>query len=324
MRMAHYLTFALGCVLLSARVAHADPPAANPNDNPALQMDPDGVPLSVTHPDTRLTPEEAEAERKQQEQAAIDKDWLLRGYEKQLHDHSDSSQTQDSNLYYQLSSNKELARLAGLPEIDTGSQHAGSAYDTSAALARQSEAAGADGKTQASGYSLVPTSPFKPFITPLNSSDALGLHTFYSSLTTPLLGAPRSQSAPAATPSSDPADLDTPGMVAAEKDPLSDSSLTDPSLEVLPGESIEEARARQDNGNLELAVPMNAEELHRQEAAALAVPAAVGSTPATNSLTNVVPVAPIADPEAPTPVSKTLPINPIRSPIANPFDILNR
>jgi len=326
MRIAHYLAVAVLFSLAATRWTQADPPTASPNDNPALQVDPDGVPLSVLRPDTRPSPGEIEVERKRQEQAALNRDWLLRGYEKQLQDHTDGFDDGEANLYYHLSSNRDLARLAGLPVLDLESQHVGEAYRAGTAPSQGPVTLRPDTGSAAANYSLLPNSPFKPLITPLSSPDALGLHNFYSSMTTPFFGVPKRPAAPAATPSEDTSDMETPGLVAAEKNPLPDSASSDLTLDLLPGETVEQARARQDNGSLQLSVPMDANELHKAQAAALNVPSLPGATQAGSTTPNsaVIPVAPIADPEAPMPVNKTPPINPIRSPIANPFDILNR
>ena len=115
-------------------------------------------------------------------------------------------------------------------------------------------------------------------------------------------------------------------MTAEKKDPLADMSSADLTLDILPGESIEKARAHQDNFKAELALPMDADQLHRQQAATTK-PATVAKA-ATDKPAQPTPppdpTKPADDPDAPTPVSQVPQINPVRAPIANPFDILRR
>jgi hypothetical protein len=66
---------------------------------------------------------------------------------------------------------------------------------------------------------------------------------------------------------------------------------------------------------------MNADQLHKNEAAAMGLP---NSAPTTKTPAPNINAKPVEDPEAPIPVSKSQQLNPVRPPIANPFDILNR
>jgi hypothetical protein len=325
MRIAPYLSMLVVSTLMLAGRASGDP-SSNAND-PNLLLDPDGIPLSVTHPQDRpATQDEIEADLKRQQQAALQKDWLLRDYEKLRRDRGNAPGDQDANLYYQLGSNRELARLAGLPAPGSDDQQADAASRAGATLPGQNSTTSRPGATSpTAGYSLAPSNPFRPLISPLSSPGMVGMHSFYSSTSTPLFSVPGLAQRPgvrSTAPQEESSDLDSPGLVAAEKSqaPNSDDDL---SLDLLPGETMEQAKARQDNAGLELSVPMTTDQLHKEEADALSVPTASGAT--TNAAPSVViPVAPIADPEAPMPASKTLPINPVRAPIANPFDILNR
>jgi hypothetical protein len=333
MKMACYLLIATIGIFVAATGASADPLASDPSDNPYLQCDPDGVPLSVTQPQSQQpSPEELKAARKQEEKAALNKDWLLRDYEHQLHAHaaanSPQDQDQDANLYYKLTSNKELAELAGLPTLDPDGQDGTSSYRTGAAYSDQGAV------TLRSDTSSTSTSNFssqgdlfKPLVTPLSAPDMAGLHNFYAplpvSMASPLSGFPKTSPAPTTDQSRDSSDIETPGMVAAEKDPLTDTSALDLSLDTLPGETVEQARAhRQNNSNLELPLPMDVDQLHKEQAATLSVPGA----PKTAQTATPAPVktVPTEDPDAPLPVNKALQINPVHAPIANPYDILNR
>ena len=69
---------------------------------------------------------------------------------------------------------------------------------------------------------------------------------------------------------------------------------------------------------------MSAAQLHKEQAAALSVPGASTTAQTAAPAPLSVKTVPIEDPNAPLPVSKVPPINPVRSPIANPYDILNR
>ena len=116
-------------------------------------------------------------------------------------------------------------------------------------------------------------------------------------------------------------------MVAAKNDPLADSASTDLSLDMLPGESVEQARSRQDSYNT-LSLPPDADQLHNQQAAALnpTTPPASATTKTTVAKPVNAPPKDAAakDTEAPLPVTQLSQIIPVRAPIANPYDILNR
>jgi hypothetical protein len=68
---------------------------------------------------------------------------------------------------------------------------------------------------------------------------------------------------------------------------------------------------------------MDASQLHQEQADTLSAPSAP-SVVQTAAPAPVKPVVPTEDPNAPLPVSKAPPITPVRTPIANPFDILDR
>jgi hypothetical protein len=168
-------------------------------------------------------------------------------------------------------------------------------------------------------------------VTPLSAADAAGIHNFYSSmLPSPLVppfsgGTTQTSSASKTAQVQESMDLETPGMVAAKQDPLTDVSTPDLTLDILPGESIEEARAHQENNSkLELPLPMTAERLQKEQAAALSVPSVAKAAATTTPAAASVNATPVEDPDAPMPVSQAPVINPVRAPIANPYDILNR
>ncbi len=311
---------------------------SNVTDNPYAQSDPDGVPLTVTQGRTQRppTPAEIDAFRKQQEQAAYDKNWLLRSYEEQLrlHDPQGSGKEADSdaNLYYQLSLNKDITKLVRLPDASTDSTDNGSALKVNASpTGTHPTTLRTDPDTKPESLSL---SNYKPLITPMSALDAVTQHDNFSTFkpSTPFspFADDNTQPAPApkAAPDSnlDSVDMETPGMVSAKKD-LSDPDLSDLTLDTLPGETADQARARIEmNQDPHLPVLMDADELHREQAATLS-PAGMKQLPA--ALTTGTATPPVAQPvpqvdEAPMPVSKMQQINPVRAPIANPYDYLNR
>jgi hypothetical protein len=67
---------------------------------------------------------------------------------------------------------------------------------------------------------------------------------------------------------------------------------------------------------------MNATQLHKAEATILIPPTAPKAAP--TAMDAPAKTAPVEDPNAPLPVDKITPINPVRSPVANPYDILDR
>jgi hypothetical protein len=334
MKRAHYLSVtALGLFVVMAG-AKADPTAPVPAGNPYVETDGDGVPLAVSKPQSvRPAPEGLDQLRKEQAKADADKNWLIRGYEQQLKAHAaaNPSDTESANLYYELSRNKDLAKLAGLTPIDADDGNSPPAYKTGRTPAQPDPSTlRKDSFAAASTTPLSNVSGLKPLITPLSAPDAAGLHNFYSSLPVamPSLfgGSASSSNTPSApTPKSesqDSTDIETPGMIAAQKDPLSNIGSRDLTLDVLPGETIEQAKAsRLGSNTLDLPVPMNADQLHKTLPRALPVDGT-----ASTAQTTPTPAKPIQtnDADAPLPVSKEPVIIPVHSAIADPFDILNR
>jgi hypothetical protein len=300
--------------------AFADPSPGG-NVDVYTQTDPDGVPLSVTHAQSKApTREQVDAYNKQQQQADQDKNWLVNGYEQQREAHaaSDASQGQQSDFNSQSTVNKDLAPLGGISSDANGKSTAASQSDN-----RDHPNQTGDGSRNAAftGSSLKPFS-YAPLVNPLSQSVNLGLNSYFPNL---------SASAPAPSKRNDTrdSDLDTPGMIAAKKDPLLDITAgSDPNLEALPGESIQDAREHQtDYGKLQL--PMDSDQLHATQAAARSAPMkpAGPAGPSNAQTSKTIPVAkpiPINQDDAPQPVNSAPVISPVRPAIANPFDILNR
>ncbi len=329
-----WLVFLSACVTVTS-LAGADPSdttdstdttASDNSPNPYTQYDADGIPISIMHPHaSQPSAAYVDAMRKQQQQENLDRNWLLRGYEQQLKSRAaaNSADDQDTNLYYELSSNKELAKLAGLPDLgtddDSTSPYRAGGVRSPSSLALRSDSTSAGSRPGHGNF-------FRPLITPLSAPDAAGLHNFYTSqpyaMQSPFANIlPKATPAPKANPGQD-SDLETPGLVSTDKN--SDADSADLSLDILPGESVEEAKARQQDSSslLQLPLPADADQLHKEQALAFKGPSAANGSP--QKASPPVKVVPIEDPEAPIPVSKEPQINPVRSPIANPYDILNR
>jgi len=335
MKIARFLPVSVIGLVVSSAAVVADPPPVDYTDtapNPYLVTDPDGVPLNLTQKhDQPLTQDQLDALHKEQQRAQQDKNWLLRNYERQMQTHSILSQGQQSNIYYELGSNKELAKLAGVPLLDDDGQANSSTSQTGISPAvAPSVALRQDASEKTEGGFSPRTDMLSPLVRPLTGPGSMqsSFSALPFAMPSPLSGnyLPQIAPAPARTPdeSLDSSDLAMPGMVAAKNSSLTDP--TDDNLDVLPGETLDHARAHQDNNSLlELPLPMDADQLHKSQAEALSVatpdkgPQALKATPPPN-----VNAKPIEDPEAPIPVSKSLPINPVRAPIANPYDILNR
>jgi hypothetical protein len=336
MKIARYFPIAMLGLFVAMTGASADPSVSDQTDNPYLQTDPDGIPLSISQPKPKqLSQGEIKAIGEAQKRAALNKDWLMRGYEQQLHARTagDPAEDPNANLYYELSSNKDLAKLAGLPALDLdpdGPDRTASSRTGATPSDQGSVTLPPDASSAATSGSLSHGNLFKPLITPLSAPEVAGLHNFYSlqlpvSTASPLVENLPQPSAPKADQSQDSSDIETPGMVAAKANPLMNTGTSDLSLDVLPEESPEQAKAREESNNdLELPLPMDANQFHKEQTTTLSAPSArnVVQTAAPASA----PVKPvlIEDPNAPLPVSKAPQINPVRAPIANPFDILDR
>jgi len=327
MRTTRRLWHSVFGMLFVATGATAAPSETSSPENIYSQYDPDGVPLSVTQPqDRKLTPAEIDELHRQQNQAAQNRNWLLRNYEQeqQLLNRGKGTSDQSANLYLQISSNKALAKLAGLPEVDPNSASLKTGAD--------SEASGAtlrNDPTLQAARSLPSISNLsRPLISPLSSTPSLSAFAAPLPLTmsSPILPEPTSPSATPAGQIQETADLETPGMTAEKRDPLEGMSSADLTLDILPGESVEEARAHQDNFQAQLALPMDANQLHEQQAA-ITKPL-TAAKPATDKTAQPTPppapTQPEDDPNAPMPITQVPQINPVRPAIPSPFDILHR
>lgn len=296
--------------------AMADSDSASPN---VPVLDPDGVPLTVTQSQSKQpTQAEIDAYQKQQQQMALDKDWLLRNYEHQQQIRGDAT----TSRLYQISSDKDLSKLSGLPSLGSASPEQSPSLRTGAANNALTLRANPSSQMSSISDSAFHESMFKPLVTPLSSPQTLGLHDSYTFLSTGSTPLPPQSNTPKTSRTSElnqeePSAMEMPGLTAAESDPLLDKS-TDLTLDVLPGESIEEAKAHQDSPQLKLSLPNDITQLHKQQTASLKPPSVVKTT-AQQPINPVL----LPDPNEPTPDKVPQP-NPIHSPIADPHDIFYR
>ena len=108
-------------LVVTLGLVRADSSDPNQPINPYTQTDANGTPLGVLNPNLMpLSDEEKQELQKErdreQEKAALDKDWLVRYYEQAVQSHPGEN-LDTSNIYYEFSTNPELAKLAGMPEL---------------------------------------------------------------------------------------------------------------------------------------------------------------------------------------------------------------
>jgi hypothetical protein len=326
------ICFAISCALVLPAWADID-------EDRYTQVDAGGNPIAYAHDKPQQTDEQKAADAKEAQRKEDDKNWLLRDYEQRLR----SANPQDdssNNLYYQLSTNKELARLAGLPYLNNQSTSAENSANAATPPTPGSSSAPGDimASTPKSGTSS--TQGWRPLITPLGEPAAAGLSNFYGGAHFLRSGFSDGSSYKSTTvkpikSTINPLDLSTPGMVSAgPKEPLADPNMSDPdandaSLSLLPGQRPDEARNQQDNTNLQLPnaklqlpLPQNTEELRRVDAGKLN-PSNRALPVDPSTIVNTKPIVP-NDADEPMPASKLQPINPVRAPIANPYDLFRR
>jgi hypothetical protein len=267
------------------------------------------------------------AEKKKEEKRKADQDWLLRGYEQQLQARAVmSGQPDQTNLYTELTQNKELAKAAGLnpvtdpaktEDVEVDDLHTGLSAEKPLLSLRPDAALKA--KTAAAHPNDV---AFRPFITPFGATEAAGLHNFFSSV--PALSTPIAPTWNTPPPSeaevhayTDPDALEVPGMTAAETNPTKGE---DPALalDILPGERFAEDHPSHDLA-LELPESNPAIRLQQQQDAELRAP---GQKPRTAP---PVPINPLLLKAPPDATAEMVPdTSPIRVHLDDPYDILNR
>jgi hypothetical protein len=294
--------------------------SGSPNSQTPTQVeilslqDPDGVPLIISHPPPKQASQaEIDAARSEDQKTEANKNWLLRSYEEELRKHPGDN---DNNIYYQIANDKGLSKLAGISPFSS------SPDDTAAAL----RAGPANGKNTLSlrpdsslsgGVNPSATSIplFKPLITPLGSADAAGLHNFYGNQPAAPAPAPTSKSK---TTDSSPisSDLDIPGQVGAESNPLTKASLT---FDTLPDDVLpDKASPRAHVANDVLPLSTNAARIQKINDTALNAPGSIKTIiPSKAAELEKRYEEDFAPANLPAP-------SPVRRPISSPYDILDR
>jgi hypothetical protein len=254
----------------------------------------------------------------------------VRAYERQLQsrDRASSGQGEGSNLYAELTSDPDLAKLAGLkpanfsdtPEIDL---HLVPSDSNRIAL-----------RSDPSAPPVTPLTPgvrpaFDPIVTPLVSRETRGVSAPFTESSPispmfPSLSSPDSSASPdhdalldAADPvkNQDPGVLDIPGLTAAESSPATRDAINLKNEDLLPDE-LSPADKPHNNLSLDLPPTTNAERLQKIQNAVLSLPnQQVKKAPPSAVSTVTVP--------PPTDTQEMVPDpSPIRSHIDDPFDIL--
>jgi hypothetical protein len=337
MKKAGFLSLSVLALLALPGGIRAD---SNTSDaaNPYVQVDPDGVPLSVTHPEpSSLTHEQVAALEQEAAKEERDRNWLIIGYEQQVRTHSHDSAEKDHapNLYLQLTMDKNLSKLAGLEAIETSEpEDGGPALHAAPTPSSPSTTALRPETPKASGAFTPLVGPLSPFSATATQSFSIPIYsTSIPSILAPSRdGVVSADQPPAPTPAPAPAehstsyteamDLQTPGMVAAKDNSLGETP--DLSLDALPGETGDQARARE-AASRPAALPqmMDADQLHQGQALKVKVPSAGNGTNTVSAPAQPQPVT-VNPADAPVPVTQQQQISPVRPPNASPYDILNR
>jgi hypothetical protein len=212
------------------------PATSTPNLQTALGAEADATLSNVgdlppVRPATpQLTQGEIEASIQRQAEEEKSKDWLLRGYEQQLQSRlGKTSEDQSTNLYYQLASDKDLAKLAGISTIEFSPAAAVTAPRTGASDSdKDAPALRKDPSEESKKSGMTDFMVFKPMINPERPVFTSTWNNPYTSLS---YGASRVVTPDAVTTTTDstektsdvnvPSDIEMPGLVAAKSDPLS-------------------------------------------------------------------------------------------------------
>jgi len=282
-------------------------------------VDADGVPVSL-NPEHMVTPSEAVSKMEEQNtKPAQGQDWLITGYEQQMINRGGGD-----NRYLQISSNKQLAELAGVPYIgDSVQRSAPSAENSPSGNTSTSDAAATSSQSAFnSGYQ------WRPVISPIGSSIFTGAQNYAAPLpgNSPIstgslfIGQNQAVAKPIVPNVPDAESIETPGAVAAQQNSDLGLNGSDLTIDLLPGESPSHLEPP----------PVDADQLHQQEAeqTSPAKPQTVATTTApTTDQAKKQQVKPVLLPEddnSPTPISQIQPVSPVRAPISSPYSILNR
>jgi hypothetical protein len=318
--------------------------------NPYANLDPDGVPLAATPGQDKPSPDEAISLQQQADAMERARNWLLIDYEQQVQRRNTDAPGEDktSNVYLELSLNKDLARLAGLTAIEANNSPTHPELRTTQDASTRNGMGLRQADSPGSGA-------FTPLITPLGSSAASSATQpfFITTYSAPLpntlvpgssfLGTPTQSPAPAPARAKAPnaqaglvspydtVEMQTPGMVADKDSPI--SGTPDLNLGSLPDQNPDDSQANP-NADQPAQLPqlpqaMTVDQLHLELNAKLkpTVPAAVqGQATAQAQQQNPNQTKPQQPPppEEPMPISQQPVLSPVHAPLPDPYSILKR
>ena len=292
---------------------------SNPSADPdPAAVDPDAVPLAFSHPQKSATSADKATLADEKKKRTEDRDWLVHAYEKQLMEHPlKGGPNNSSDFYTSLSRDKDLAKAAGLNIDDASSDdplsmdlHTGLTDPEPTAELRPDPAADSTDPDPAASLGL------KPYSAPVVTSMAEELAPYaapspFQPLDSPAVANQDDETVKIDAPVIlDRGAMDIPGMTAAEGDP-NRAVDDDLSLDLLPGETIPDAKAHQD---LELPLSTDAQRLEKQREVAMAVP---GQKSKAAIVPKAIPVV------YPSDTANMVPdLHPLRGTVPDPFDIL--
>lgn len=271
------------------------------------------------------------AEQRRRAKDQENSDWLLRSYEEQLRARSTNSSKNDgTNIYYEIGSDRNLSKLAGITMFDPNN----SAQTLNVHMAMANP--GKDALTlrpdplPSSAFAGQPTSEKNPApFFKSYASTVTGFASLHNSYATPSSGMqqffPKGETPVIKPPlpsytrlNSDPTAIETPGMIAAENNPLLDKDASNFSLDRLPGESVSEAKAHQEN--LTLVEPPRVTDVSQLQKLRDTATKAPGSI----KLAPPAPINPILLKFQEDPPVTAPPPSPIRTPVNDPRDMTFR
>jgi hypothetical protein len=228
---------------------------------------PDTIPDDPESPRTATTSQDMQRPLTQQEivdlQAKKDKEsnWLLQGYEESMKLNSSSQEgttaDEKNGLYSRIASDKNLAKLAGVPFHESSDPNSVTTLHTGANKPvpgkdppQDDSSAKSDDRKNKPFLSQGET--LQPFLAPLNSSETKNSSsTFFGNsglgLSTSDTNFPKMNSTAKRDTDTDAMMLETPGLTAAQSDPLVNNKMDiDSSIDTLPDEPLTHAEAHQD------------------------------------------------------------------------------
>ncbi|MCE0483385.1 MAG: hypothetical protein LV479_04000 [Methylacidiphilales bacterium] len=304
----------------------------------AAQADQDEADQPQAKPQ-KPTRDQLRAMQKLRAQQARERDWLVRSYQSQLR--LDSAGQTSNDFSSQVQTDPNLANLAGMSMPTDDPNTLVRASETQAGKApvqlRNDSAEDEEPDTTKPSYGRT---IFQPLITPLSASESTVRHSFYSfdlptssapasfygskgNDTDPII--PKRKSTYNTDPNRDSVSIDTPGMTAAEKDPLLDHDPSDLMIDELPQDKAASKLAQPLGNGLLPPQPPLATDLQRlniQQQASLGLPQKPVTAQPVSAAKTQNPLL-LTSPNDPVPDRTPQPIT-VRTPIGDPYDIFYR